>query len=567
VDARINEAKGETGKSDRAKPCATRANRREEFGESLGMANMQQTAGNLAVQNLLCSGAIQAKQKGPGETEDPNEPDPNNPPAAAPSAKPAYGLIADDSTPDEDLQPGQMKRSLFLGQMRTAIDQTVEKALSGTAYSLLSGPVVDQQFSAYASKDNASLESAIRQQVPAAAGATTASAFIPAICAHVHAQIKGETERGLAGAVEEGAALLGDVAKSVGGTLAGVSSMFFKARDGGARKSDDLRSMRAQFGGGNALDGGTQSRMSSAFGHDFSDVRLHTDAGASQLADDLNARAFTVGKDIAFGAGEYQPGTLIGDALIAHELAHVLQQNHAPGLEQPLQKSETGDEALEAEADTSAVGAVLSLWSGTKTASSNISQNALPSLKAGLRLQRCEKTGPAPGRRGVVCDRPHPVNLHTIGKIAGGNNYGMTVIFTWKSSTESMKDLKGCQESEYISYSAIPNPPFGTPGGKPVAESGTTMRGVTHPAEGGKAQDTHRTPSEWISRPPRSEGSYTVTQTYDYKCPECGEWIVFADYVIKYELKKKGDEWTFITTKVGGGAQAGESFANEEAVT
>jgi hypothetical protein len=72
--------------------------------------------------------------------------------------------------------------------------------------------------------------------------------------------------------------------------------------------------------------------MSSAFGYDFSGVRVHTGTKAASVATELNARAFTVGRDIAFGAGEYQPGTPIGDALIAHELAHVVQQGGAVGV-------------------------------------------------------------------------------------------------------------------------------------------------------------------------------------------------------------------------------------------
>ena len=57
--------------------------------------------------------------------------------------------------------------------------------------------------------------------------------------------------------------------------------------------------------------------MGAAFGHDFSSVRVHTDSSDAALSDQLNARAFTIGSDIAFGSGEYQPGTMIGDALIA----------------------------------------------------------------------------------------------------------------------------------------------------------------------------------------------------------------------------------------------------------
>ncbi len=67
------------------------------------------------------------------------------------------------------------------------------------------------------------------------------------------------------------------------------------------------------------------------FGHDFGDVRVHADAEAGALARDLNARAFTIGADVVFGSGEFSPGAAGGRFLLAHELAHVVQQRPAPG--------------------------------------------------------------------------------------------------------------------------------------------------------------------------------------------------------------------------------------------
>ena len=62
-------------------------------------------------------------------------------------------------------------------------------------------------------------------------------------------------------------------------------------------------------------------------GVDFSQVRLHTDARAADTAKSINAKAFTVGHDIAFGAGQYAPESPEGQRLLAHELTHVAQQN------------------------------------------------------------------------------------------------------------------------------------------------------------------------------------------------------------------------------------------------
>ncbi len=77
---------------------------------------------------------------------------------------------------------------------------------------------------------------------------------------------------------------------------------------------------------GHALDPHTRAFMESRFGHDFSRVRVHTDAAAAASAKILNARAYTFGRDIVFASGEYAP-TPAGVQLLAHELAHVVQQS------------------------------------------------------------------------------------------------------------------------------------------------------------------------------------------------------------------------------------------------
>ena len=66
------------------------------------------------------------------------------------------------------------------------------------------------------------------------------------------------------------------------------------------------------------------------FGHDFSRVRVHTDARAAASARAVGAQAYTVGRDVVFGAGQYAPGTSAGNRLLAHELAHVVQQSRQP---------------------------------------------------------------------------------------------------------------------------------------------------------------------------------------------------------------------------------------------
>jgi hypothetical protein len=131
--------------------------------------------------------------------------------------------------------------------------------------------------------------------------------------------------------------------------------------------------------------------MESAFGHDFSSVKVHTGSRAAGLSNSLNARAFTIGRDIAFGAGEYQPGTLAGDALVAHELAHVVQQHGAVPSPAPLTVSQPQSE-IEHDADEAAVGAMTALWSSDPRLKKK--QSAGPKQRSGLQLQRCASSPP-----------------------------------------------------------------------------------------------------------------------------------------------------------------------------
>jgi hypothetical protein len=81
-------------------------------------------------------------------------------------------------------------------------------------------------------------------------------------------------------------------------------------------------------GGGRVLPEGARSFFEPRFGYDFSGVRIHADSSAELSAKSINAQAFTHGRDIYFGASRYNPDTSSGKSLLAHELTHVVQQNH-----------------------------------------------------------------------------------------------------------------------------------------------------------------------------------------------------------------------------------------------
>jgi len=93
--------------------------------------------------------------------------------------------------------------------------------------------------------------------------------------------------------------------------------------------------------GGRVMDGATRARMEAHFGSDFGHVRLHTDARAAESAEAVSAAAWTVGNHIAFADGQFSPASPAGQRLLAHELAHVLQQTD--GLRRsPMPKDRSG---------------------------------------------------------------------------------------------------------------------------------------------------------------------------------------------------------------------------------
>lgn len=99
--------------------------------------------------------------------------------------------------------------------------------------------------------------------------------------------------------------------------------------EGGASLSADTAAAITELrsSSGQPLDPQLRARFEPRFGHDFAQVRVHADARAAATAASVQARAFTLGRDVVFGAGEYQPHTRAGQTLIAHELAHVIQQS------------------------------------------------------------------------------------------------------------------------------------------------------------------------------------------------------------------------------------------------
>ena len=118
--------------------------------------------------------------------------------------------------------------------------------------------------------------------------------------------------------------------------------------DGEVHSSVQSKIDSTRGGGTGARHAACQQKLSPSLG-DLSDVRVHTDSTAHDLNHAVSARAFATGTDVYFAQNEYKPNTSDGDRLIAHELAHVVQQRGAP-TSGPLTVSNPGD-AMENEAD------------------------------------------------------------------------------------------------------------------------------------------------------------------------------------------------------------------------
>lgn len=306
-------------------------------------------------------------------------------PEALPAAQPqrAMGLIVEDAAPLQ--HPGQMHRSLFMAQVKTRVCAAIEPVLAQAGQTTDGCPYVKRWFAYYSRQNAAHLEQAALHYAQEAAGATTAAALADVLVqrAVASARVWVQTQQfsGLADAGRAAVSAFGETAFPL---------PLFKAEAGQSAPPSHPAALQAKLGDGQPLPGATRGRMESAFGTSFSEVRVHADANAATLSSQVKARAFTVGSHVAFKQGAYQPGSPVGDALLAHELAHVVQQRQGPA---PATSTGSGHtQALEADADQSAIGAVARLWTGATGALKGLARQAGPRFKAGLRLQRCPET-------------------------------------------------------------------------------------------------------------------------------------------------------------------------------
>jgi len=262
-----------------------------------------------------------------------------------------------------------MTVSAFMDALESRLRPVCDAELAAAGRSTEGCPYLDGWLAFYRAQPAARVERAIRRYTGAEG---TAAALLDAVVSRAR---RAAAEWARTGRVPElPGGVPGDGLPPAGGEA--VQGKGAGAEGGSAASPAHPAAVRARLGPGRAMDPAVRARMESGFGTSFAGVRVHTDARAARTAADLRARAFAVGSDVAFGAGEYRPGTLAGDALIAHELTHTLQQRG--GAVSPAAAS---DPALEHDADAAARDVLMG-------------REARP-LRGALKLQRCDIQAPS----------------------------------------------------------------------------------------------------------------------------------------------------------------------------
>ena len=311
----------------------------------------------------------------------------NSTAADALAAASPYGVIIEDGLPAGE---GQVNRTQFMEELASAIESTADDLLKPAGKSAQDCPYLSFWLNYYRNQSAAHIERAIARYVKPAqrdrdgieqAVLSHVGEAVQAWIDHREIQVPGQmnllaADDGVPDTPGEGAAAQRKGADGVGSPAAPGSAA----------------AIRSQLSNGRPLESAVRLRMERGFGVSFGDVQLHTDGEASRLAHAFSARAFTVGNHVAFAGGFYRPDNIAGTALLAHELAHVVQQrggsNHI---------SRAADSSLEADANSAAETVLRSsLNPGGAVAAGTKPRFG---LAGGLRLQRCsskESPPPAP---------------------------------------------------------------------------------------------------------------------------------------------------------------------------
>ena len=277
----------------------------------------------------------------------------------------------------------------FLQAVEVLAEQEGAEALGSLQWSLLGRPRLRGLLEGAANRSVDGLQSLLRERYPAVLPGD-AEGYLLAIRAHLRALLKDGNDAAVeptgveptpsASTLPLRKPLPGGESWAGGGALAPAAAP-------------------PALGAGVPLAGAQRRRLESAFADSFPEVRLHHGSEAARLSRALGARAFTYGSDVVFGAQQYAPGTASGDALLAHELAHVLQQRGAGP--SGLQAQGAG---LEHQADQAAADVMARLW-GREILGTVDLPAPQPLSRSGLALSGCSRgRGEVPTGTGVHLD-------------------------------------------------------------------------------------------------------------------------------------------------------------------
>ncbi len=272
--------------------------------------------------------------------------------------------IVDDST---DVGPGQMTRGAFMAELRSSLTAICNRELAAVGRTADGCPYLQRWLDYYKTRPADAIVRAARLYAGATADAD-ARGLLDVVGGRVRSAVLTWIAGGGITGVPEGASLM-PPERGVAASTEGSSAA--------AAAPNDLSALQAQLGPGRPLDAGVRSRMVRSFGS-LEKVRVHTDQHAARMASGLGSRAFTLGNDVVFASGQYRPGTLVGDLLLAHELAHTRQQ---AGSASPV-RSAAAEPGHERAADRAALKTLLGKPANVPTG-------------LGLRLQRCFVAAPA----------------------------------------------------------------------------------------------------------------------------------------------------------------------------
>lgn len=308
----------------------------------------------------------------------------------SPQSVPAISPVTARFIVDYNVSPatGQMRKTDFLNRLKEEICITVDQALAGTAFSSDNCPYIKAAFARHQNSNPLQLEQLIARYEPSISQAQSVDDLIQRMKVRVYAAAKQWVRTGgdLSGTTQIFGGSVSGIDSAISGIVSGIGSLFFKASNGGVKGIQSPQAVMQSLGKGSPMESGSRGKMEGAFGTSFSGVKIHSDSTAARLSQDMNARAFTVGNHIAFASGEHNPGTLVGDALMAHELAHVQQQSG-------INNSDNSSyDLLEKDADETALGIMTKTMTGKDISSLKKKSKG---LKTGLSLSRCGSSEPS----------------------------------------------------------------------------------------------------------------------------------------------------------------------------